>query len=616
MDRALGSQYTLGELLGSGAMGQVYRGTDHQGHQYAFKLLRGDLVDNADFVSRFHQERSILVALRGENLVAVHDLVIEGNTAAIVMDLVSGGTLREQLTATGPLLPAEVARIGAGIANALHAVHQAGIVHRDVKPENVLMDHAAPIRTPRLTDFGIAKMAEGSRVGRSTVMAGTPQYAAPEVADGQSVTPAADLYSLGITLYEMCCGVPPFHGESVLQVLRSHADKLPGRPDGIPDELWDVIWSLLQKNPAARPQSAGQVSAALASLAQRFWQAQIPVAPRLQAPPPGLPMGQGNTNETVLRMPGPVGPPAPRKKRKRLPIIAAATVLLVVAAGGGWALATRENAANPTSSDSGDSGSEPTSETTSARGGRTTTSAQRTTKPEIRLESMPDLVGLKLGEARDKLPQSMEVEIVDQIDDKSPDGTVLTQEPAAGEKVDDKVKLVVARPAVTVYLDELPTTLGEWSDNGTKAMGGKQFLHSLAWGGYSHYSCTSRSVSVEYNLSKGFRRLVTSVGIADDAQMTDFKLQLEVFADGRQLISQPIEFGKVEPLDLDLTNVLRLKFQWIVTSKAETCGRNLLVLGEAKLLGLASEVPVSGLPPRPSSGSSGSSSPSTTTTTG
>ncbi|GAA2975095.1 serine/threonine-protein kinase [Actinokineospora diospyrosa] len=610
MVRALGSQYTLGELLGSGAMGQVYRGADHEGNQYAFKLLRGDLVDDKDFVARFHQERSILVTLRGENLVAVHDLVIEGSTAAIVMDLVSGGTLREQLTATGPILPAEVARIGSGIANALHEVHQAGIVHRDVKPENVLMDDAAPIRTPRLTDFGIAKMAEGSRVGRSTLMAGTPQYVAPEVADGQSVTPAADLYSLGITLYEMCCGVTPFHGETVLQVLRSHAEKLPGRPDGIPDELWEVIWGLLQKNPAARPRSAAQVSAALGSLAQRFWQAQIPVAPRLQAPPAGVPMGQGNTNETVLRMPGPVTPPVARKKRKRLPLIALAAALLAVAAGGGWALATRENSASPAGVQTGGSSEENTETTT--RSGKTTTTAQRTTRPEIRLESMPDLVGLKLGEARDKLPQSMEVEIVDQIDDKKADGTVLGQEPAAGEKVDGKAKLIVARPAVTVYFDELPTTAGGWSQKGPAAMDGKQYLHSLSYGGDSY--CTRETRTAEYNLSKGFRRGLATVGLSDDSEVTDFTLQLEVFADGRQLTSVRIEFGKVVPLELDLTNVLRLKFQWIVTSTTKTCGRNSLVLGEAKLLGLASEVPVSGLPPRPSTTPNGSSSPTTTTT--
>jgi len=600
MGRALGSQYTLGEPLGSGAMGKVYEGADHDGRPFAFKLLRSDLVDDPEFIARFHQERSMLVNIRGEHLVAVHDLVVEGSTAAIVMDLVPGGTLRDLLVGSGTILPAEVARIGAGIADALHKVHLAGIVHRDVKPENVLMDSSTATRTPKLTDFGISKMTGGSKVGKSTLLAGTPNYVAPEIANGGQITPAADLYSLGIVLYELCCGVTPFASDSVFQVLRSHGEMMPGRPEGVPDELWDVIWALLQKNPAARPRSADQVAAVLGTLSERL--RQWPVGTRLDTPPPAVPLGQGNNNETVLRMP--VNVPAPGGKRKRrLPVVLAAVVLLGAVGGGGYFLASNrsEPEAGPKSTPTGNA--DPTVTTTKAP-----QAAAVVTTTDFKISTMPDLVGKKLGEARDKLPKSMNVEIVDQVDEKSADGTVLSQEPAAGQPVDGSAKLVVARPAVMVYLENVPATGGQWSLDGTAVgMGGKQYLHSV---GSSMYYCRDNRYVVEYNLSKGYRRLVTTAGIGDDTKSSEMKVQLEVFADGRQISNNSLEFGAVVPLDLDLTGVLRLRFQWQGTSSADSCYNGKFALGEAKLLGLASEVPTSGLPPSATT----TTKPATTTT--
>ena len=600
MGRALGSQYTLGEPLGSGAMGKVYEGADHDGRPFAFKLLRSDLVDDPEFIARFHQERSMLVNIRGEHLVAVHDLVVEGSTAAIVMDLVPGGTLRDLLVGSGTILPAEVARIGAGIADALHKVHLAGIVHRDVKPENVLMDSSTATRTPKLTDFGISKMTGGSKVGKSTLLAGTPNYVAPEIANGGQITPAADLYSLGIVLYELCCGVTPFASDSVFQVLRSHGEMMPGRPEGVPDELWDVIWALLQKNPAARPRSADQVAAVLGTLSERL--RQWPVGTRLDTPPPPVPLGQGNNNETVLRMP--VNVPAPGGKRKRrLPVVLAAVVLLGAVGGGGYFLASNrsEPEAGPKSTPTGNA--DPTVTTTKAP-----QAAAVVTTTDFKISTMPDLVGKKLGEARDKLPKSMNVEIVDQVDEKSADGTVLSQEPAAGQPVDGSAKLVVARPAVMVYLEDLKATGGQWNLDGTAiGMGGKQYLHSV---GSRMYYCREDQYAVEYNLSKGYRRLVTAAGISDNTPNSQMKVQLEVFADGRQISSTSLEFGAVVPLDLDLTGVLRLRFQWQGTGAPDSCRNGSFALGEAKVLGLAGEVPTSGLP----ASATTSTKPATTTT--
>jgi hypothetical protein len=187
---------------------------------------------------------------------------------------------------------------------------------------------------------------------------------------------------------------------------------------------------------------------------------------------------------------------------------------------------------------------------------------------------------------------------------------VLGQEPAAGQPVADTAKLFVARPAVTVYLDALTPTAGRWGTSGDAlvvGMAGKQYLHSL--GSTFDYSwCATETPFAEYNLSKGYRRFVATAGLSDNSENSALKVQLEIFADGRLISNTPVVFNSVVPLDLDLTGVLRLKIQYQVTSGPKTCSRSTFALGEAKLLGLAGEVPVSGLPPA-------STTTATTTTT-
>jgi serine/threonine-protein kinase len=250
----LGSGYVLEGAIARGATGEVWRGRSNaDGSPFAFKVLHYALGRDPEKVRRFVQESAILTGLDHPNLVKVYDLVVEGETLAIVMDLIEGRDLRGILTEHGSLLPAEACRIGAQTAAGLTAVHEAGVVHRDIKPENVLMDLRVMPPAVRLTDFGIARIAEQSGSARSTMLVGTPQYVAPEVFDGHAPTPASDLYALGIMLYEMCCGTTPFAGGSTLQVLRRHVECAPGRPPGIPDPLWELIAGLLAKNPAERP---------------------------------------------------------------------------------------------------------------------------------------------------------------------------------------------------------------------------------------------------------------------------------------------------------------------------------------------------------------------------
>jgi serine/threonine protein kinase len=248
---AFGSKYLLGEVIGRGAVGRVHRASVRDGGaDVAVKVLRDDLAANTGVVGRFLQERHVLRSIRHENVVRVHDLVVEGDRLGIVMDFVAGGDLRSVARMASP--PGRAVALCAQIADALAAVHAAGVVHRDLKPENVLVETAADgSLLVKLTDFGVSHLVRNT-LTRPTSLIGTPGYLAPEVTQGQRATPAADLYALGVILYELCCGVPPFEADNPLALIRAHAEDPIRRPDGMPDELWALIGQLLAKDPTAR----------------------------------------------------------------------------------------------------------------------------------------------------------------------------------------------------------------------------------------------------------------------------------------------------------------------------------------------------------------------------
>ncbi|MEU5261736.1 protein kinase [Amycolatopsis sp. NPDC021455] len=589
MEKPLGSRYRLGDLLGKGAMGRVFAGSDEQGKAYAFKLLRDELVEDPELVARFLQERSILVGLRHPNLVGVHDLVVEGETVAIVMDLVSGGDLRALLTEKQTLLPTEVARIGAGVASALAAVHQAGVVHRDVKPENVLMDGTVP----RLTDFGISRLATATDLGRRSLLAGTPQYLAPELGKGLDATPASDLYSLGILLYELCCGVTPFAGQSTFSVIRLHESAMPGRPAGVPDQLWDVLTWLMAKRPADRPESAQQVATILDALVLEL--INQPLVLPLTTPPPPVPLNEtGLGTETVFGMPAPpppmplttapqTMPPGgnmpPRKRRQgRIVLVLVAVVVLLA---GGWLVlrpasgnsaAPQPTTAHPTVTQTVESTSDSPTATTTAT-------------PTV----MPNVIGKKLADAQDALP-GLQPTIEDKIDATASDGTVIAQDPAAGAAIGGPVKLTVARQAQLVYLDSMKPSTGDWSNSVQNAnIAGKNYLHALG----NEVRAETTTQGIEYTISKGFRRFTATAGIDDNASDSSLKMQLEIFADGRQIFNKPVVYGTPTPIDLDVSGVLRLRIQYEGVSGRSCCYSSYLVLGTAELLGLPGEVPTS-----------------------
>lgn len=286
--RPLGSRYRIGELIGRGGMGEVWRGTDETGAPVAVKTLQQQFAGDPGIVQRFVAERHLLTGVQDPGVVRVRDMVAEGATLAIVMDLIQGTDLRAYLRERGTLPAAEACRLGAQVAYGLSAIHSARIVHRDVKPENVLLDQAVDPPRAMLTDFGVSKLLEeGPDQAKATVLAGTPLYLAPELILGETPGPRSDIYSLGIILYELVCGVTPFTGMTQGAVLHAHTATDPGRPDGFDDRLWNLVAQLVSKDPAQRPADAGVVARALEELAGKL-DGRVALT-RLDAPPSAVP---------------------------------------------------------------------------------------------------------------------------------------------------------------------------------------------------------------------------------------------------------------------------------------------------------------------------------------
>ncbi|MEU9570368.1 serine/threonine-protein kinase [Streptomyces massasporeus] len=256
MARKIGSRYTAHQILGRGSAGTVWLGEGPEG-PVAIKLLREDLASDEELVGRFVQERTALLGLEHPHVVSVRDLVVDGNDLALVMDLVRGTDLRTRLDRDRRLAPEAAVAIAADIADGLAAAHAAGVVHRDVKPENVLLDMQGPLgpggsHRALLTDFGVAKLIDTPRRTKATKIIGTPDYLAPEIVEGLPPRASVDIYALATVLYELLAGFTPFGGGHPGAVLRRHVTETVVPLPGIPDELWQLLVQCLAKAPASR----------------------------------------------------------------------------------------------------------------------------------------------------------------------------------------------------------------------------------------------------------------------------------------------------------------------------------------------------------------------------
>ncbi|WP_405798887.1 protein kinase domain-containing protein [Streptomyces sp. NBC_01506] len=256
MARNIGSRYTAHQILGRGSAGTVWLGEGPEG-PVAIKLLREDLASDQELVGRFVQERTALLGLDHPRVVAVRDLVVDGNDLALVMELVRGTDLRTRLDRERRLAPEAAVAVVADVADGLAAAHAAGVVHRDVKPENILLDMEGPIgpggsHPALLTDFGVAKLIDTPRRTKATRIIGTPDYLAPEIVEGLPPRAAVDIYALATVLYELLAGFTPFGGGHPGAVLRRHVTETVVPLPGIPDELWQLLVQCLAKAPASR----------------------------------------------------------------------------------------------------------------------------------------------------------------------------------------------------------------------------------------------------------------------------------------------------------------------------------------------------------------------------
>lgn len=274
MARKIGSRYTAHQILGRGSAGTVWLGEGPEG-AVAIKLLREELASDQELVGRFVQERAALLGLDHPHVVGVRDLVVDGNDLALVMELVRGTDLRTRLERERRLAPEAAVAIAADVADGLAAAHAARIVHRDVKPENVLLNMQGPLgpggaHPALLTDFGIARLVDSPRRTRATKVIGTPDYLAPEIIEGLPPRASVDVYALATVLYELLAGFTPFGGGHPGAVLRRHVTESVAPLPGIPDELWQLLLQCLAKAPASRlraPELAARLRELLPGLA-------------------------------------------------------------------------------------------------------------------------------------------------------------------------------------------------------------------------------------------------------------------------------------------------------------------------------------------------------------
>ena len=216
------------DRIGQGGVAVVYRARDERlGRIVALKVLREHLAADPEFQVRFQREARIAASLSHRNIVGVHDYGAYGDAAFIAMDFVDGVTLKERIRALGRLPVAEAVGIARAVLSALEYAHARGVVHRDVKPQNVMIDRQGEAK---LTDFGIARAAEASGLTRTGSTIGSAAYMAPEQARGEAVGPTTDVYGAGLLLYEMLVGRPPFEGEALVPILYRQLNEPPTPP--------------------------------------------------------------------------------------------------------------------------------------------------------------------------------------------------------------------------------------------------------------------------------------------------------------------------------------------------------------------------------------------------
>ena len=319
------ARYKIVRRIGSGGMADVYLAEDtHLGREIALKVLHRRFAQDAEFVERFRREASAAAGLQHPHVVGVFDRGEHEGTYYIAMEFLTGRTLKDIVTSEAPLPQERVIDVGTQILQAAGFAHRNGVVHRDFKPHNVIVDDGGNVK---VTDFGIARAGASEMTETGSIM-GTAQYLSPEQAQGQEVTARSDVYSIGVMLYELLTGKLPFEGDSAVAIALKHMQEPPPpmNREGLRIEpnLEAVVLGALAKEPAARWQSAGDFAAAL--------EACRPYVEAFLA-------GDGVGQDTAIFAAVPTPPPdaaAARDKPRRWPAIALALLVLALVALMTW----------------------------------------------------------------------------------------------------------------------------------------------------------------------------------------------------------------------------------------------------------------------------------------
>lgn len=421
------NRYEVIREIGRGGMAEVYLARDRLlDRPVAVKVLHREFARDAHFVERFRREAQAAAALNHPNVVAVYDWGQEADTSFIVMEYVEGRPLSDIIREGGAREPRTAARIAAHVAAALSFAHQRGLVHRDVKPANILITPAGQVK---VADFGIARFRATDGLTQTGAVMGTATYFSPEQAQGLDVDGRSDVYSLGVVLYEMLSGAPPFRGENPVTVAYQHVQETPeplGRraPD-VPVALQQIVARAMAKDPARRYPSADEMRADLL----RFERDQ-PVADQtrtaLVVTLDDTPAAAAATQMApATRRTDGLPPEAARKRRNPWAVAGVVVVLLALAGLVGWLVYTQV----------GDQGG-----------------------PDRRPVTVPEVVNQPLADARAALEsRDLKVDVVRRASADFPTGIVMRQDPAGGTRATtgDTVRLTVSSGPKTVVVPDV-----------------------------------------------------------------------------------------------------------------------------------------------------------------
>jgi serine/threonine-protein kinase len=489
----IGGRYQLGELLGRGGMAEVRKGTDTRlGRTVAIKRLRTDLASDATFQARFRREAQSAASLNHPAIVAVYDTgeepASDGSGVSqpyIVMEFVAGRTLRDILRDGRKILPERALEITSGVLSALDYSHRAGIIHRDIKPGNVMLTPSGDVK---VMDFGIARaMSDSNTMTQTAAVVGTAQYLSPEQARGETVDSRSDVYSAGCLLYELLTGRPPFVGDSPVAVAYQHVRE-PARPPSDHDtDLTPAVDAIVMKALAKRLEDRYQSAAAMRSDIERYL-AGRPVQAPVHAPPPPTPPEPGPTDTSTS-----VRPPVPllddyedddldrRRGGPRTSVLVLLALLVLALAVGGYVLfksdlfesppeqvqvpnviGLTEDEARAAIGDAGltvdapdfvpDDDPENKDKVIEQDPNRDQyvdpgTSIHLTISSGLPQVEVPFLVGSSQDEARNKLRTAKLDPQFESVESDEPQGRVLATDPAGGESVDQGsvVKVTISK---------------------------------------------------------------------------------------------------------------------------------------------------------------------------